>query len=90
MSALTTWEEIYTSYSPDELAQEVTNLKKINAGGYVAQAVGGKSYTKDTTENAQRLQAATRIQAARGSGTTGRQAFVGEVRFGGVDGQPGA
>lgn len=87
MSAFTDWQEIYQSYSAEELAAEIVNLKKLTAGGYVSQSVDGKTYSRDPNQLRQQLAAAIRVQTTRAGSDTGRTQWDGVVKFNGVDGQ---
>lgn len=87
MSAFTEWQEIYQSYAAEELATEITNLKKHTEGGYTSQTVGGKSYSRDPNQIRQQLAAAVRVQTTRSNTDTGRTQWDGYVKFQGVDGQ---
>ncbi len=58
------WVEIFESYSPEELAAQITKLKD-QVSVYSQQAIGNKSYTKDLAELRGQLAAAGRVQKAR-------------------------
>ncbi|MEI6715735.1 MAG: hypothetical protein WCO60_18435 [Verrucomicrobiota bacterium] len=58
------WQEIYRSYTSEELETEITNLKK-QATLYTAQTFGDKSYTKDLANVEERLHAAIRVRNER-------------------------
>ena len=62
--ASTEWLEIFRSYTPTELAAQVTDLKK-QISVFTSQTVGQKSYTKDLTELRGQLSAAIRVQNER-------------------------
>lgn len=55
--AMTDWQEIYRTYSTEELQAEIAALKKL-AVPLSSQQLGSKSYTKDLKEIRDRLQAA--------------------------------
>lgn len=55
--AMTDWQEIYRTYSTEELQAEIAALKKL-ATPLTSQQMGSKSYTKDLREIRDRLQAA--------------------------------
>jgi len=79
--AASDWAEIYRSYSPEELATEIVELKK-QKSVFSSQQIGSKSYTKDLQMLQSQLQAAIRVQ-------NGRKApegeFSGVVDFSGVN-----
>lgn len=58
------WLEIFRSYTPEDLATMVTDLKK-QIGVFTSQQVGSKSYTKDLGELRGQLSAAIRVQNER-------------------------
>jgi|APCry1669189000_1035189.scaffolds.fasta_scaffold46409_2 hypothetical protein len=58
------WMEIYRSYTPEEIENEITGLKK-EATLYTQQTSGEKSYTKELRLVQDRLQAAIRIRNER-------------------------
>ena len=84
------WEEIYRGYLQEELAKEMTQLKKSLAGGFVSQGSGSVTGSKDVAELRNRLQAATRVwnEKFANSGGSNAQAYRGRrgtVDFSGVD-----
>jgi hypothetical protein len=90
--ALTGWFEIYESYSNEELAKEIADLKKASMGAeYTSQTIAGgggsQAHTRDPKVIEEKLRAALRVQKSRSGGSQGRQAYVGQADFsGGVDG----
>lgn len=68
--AMTTHYEIYRSYTNDELAAEITDLKA-RRKAYQSQSAGGKSYTQDLSRLDEALQAAVRVQRERSRSATG-------------------
>jgi hypothetical protein len=59
------WMEIYRSYTPEELAEEITQLKKDLRGGFTAQGSGSVNHQRDVSSLEARLQGATRVQNER-------------------------
>lgn len=59
------WEEIYSAYEDQELADAITKLKKDIDTPYVSQQQGPFAYQKALTEMRDRLQAAIRIRERR-------------------------
>lgn len=55
------WMEIYRAYTPAEIENEITNLKR-EATLYTQQTSGEKSYTKELRLVQDRLQAAIRVR----------------------------
>lgn len=80
--AFTDWLEIYQSYSAEELAEEITQLKKDIKGNYSGQGVGSVNYQRDLTMIQSRLRAATRVVNERSQGDASN---MGEVDFSGVN-----
>lgn len=71
------WIEIYRSYSADELASEITRLKKAisDADGINSASSGSKTYQRDLLHLKNRLQAAVRVSGQVGaSGRSPRDA----------------
>lgn len=58
------WAAIFRNFTPDELAAQITELKK-QISVYSAQSVGNKSYTKDLAELRGQLSAAYLVQQER-------------------------
>ncbi len=58
------WMEIYRAYTPEEIENEITNLKR-EATLYTQQTSGEKSYTKELRLVQDRLQAAIRVRNER-------------------------
>lgn len=58
------WLEIFRSYTPEELAAQIVDLKK-QVSVFTSQQVGSKSYTKDLGELRGQLSAAIRVQKER-------------------------
>lgn len=58
------WIEIYRSYSAEELAEEIADLKLQlkRASGINSQGIGSKSYQRDLLHLQNRLHAAIRVQ----------------------------
>ena len=71
--AASDWSEIYDSYSAEELADEITDLKEqIKAASNISsQTTGPKSYGRDLREMRVRLQAAVRVQNQRKAAASG-------------------
>ena len=59
------WLEIFRSYTPQELADQIATLKR-QVSVFTQQSVGGKSYVKDLAELRGQLSAAVRVQNERG------------------------
>jgi len=59
------WKTIYRAYSGEELAAEITQLRKAAKGGFAAQSSGGVSHQRDLGEIRDRLAAATEVQRER-------------------------
>lgn len=78
------WQEIYRSYSTEELDKEIRDLKADLEGNYSSQQSGGTGHTRDTAGLRDRLQAATRVReqrSGRGYPRRGRVDFSG-IEFG--------
>ena len=67
--ASTEWQEIYDSYTDDELTEEIVRLKK-EATLYTAQNEGEKGYSKDLASVRDRLHAAVRVRSLRRGATS--------------------
>lgn len=65
------WMEIYRSYTGEELAEEITSLKKDVRGAFSAQGSGGVNHQRDLGQLEARLQAAVRVQNERAHRNTG-------------------
>ncbi len=75
------WQEIYRSYTSDELAAAITALKE-QESLFSAQQVGSKSYTKDLRELRDKLHAAVRVQNERSLSPAHKN--YGTTNFGGL------
>lgn len=74
--------EVYRSYTSEDLAEELTQLRKDVKGSFASQGSGSTQHSRDLQELRDRLQAATRVQnerANRGGGNShkGRVDFSG-------------
>ena len=58
------WQEIYRSYTGEELEAEIAEMKK-QATFYTAQSFGDKSYQKDLANVEERLHAGIRVRNER-------------------------
>jgi len=81
--AAETWMEIYRSYTTEDLAEEITQLKKDVRGAFTAQGSGGVNHQRDLGQLESRLQAAVRVQNERanrngGNPSTGQVSFRGQ------------
>jgi hypothetical protein len=74
--------EVYQSFSPEELTEEVTRLKAARKG-YLSQSVGSKAYTQDLRRVDDMLRAAVRVQNERGSSVSTAAGSRGTVNFSG-------
>jgi hypothetical protein len=74
------WIEIYGTYTAEELATEMADLKKSLKGSYAAQGHGNTSHQRDLGELRDRLAAAARIANRKSEGGAMR---VGQVDFSG-------
>ena len=75
------WMEIYRSYTPEELAEEITQLKKDVRGSFAQQGTGSVNHSRDLNMLENRLQAATRVQNERANRNGGNPS-KGQVSFG--------
>jgi hypothetical protein len=75
------WLEIFRSYSPEKLAQRITELEQ-EVSVYAQQAVGSKSYVKDLAELRGQFAAAVRVQKERATRTN---PAVGVTDFSGIN-----
>lgn len=78
------WLEIFRSYTGEELAAQITELKK-QVSVFSSQQVGSKSYTKDLGELRGQLSAAIRVQKER-SQEPGVNQSVGVTDFSRING----
>lgn len=74
------WQEIYRSYSAEELTEEIAKLKADLDGGFAAQGSGSTNHQRDTTQLQNRLHAAIRVRSERAGS---RPPQVGRVDFSG-------
>lgn len=58
------WQEIYRSYTSEELEAEIVEMKK-QATLYTAQSFGDKNYQKDLAQVEERLHAGIRVRNER-------------------------
>ena len=70
------WIEIYSSYTSEELAAELAQLKNDVRGSLAAQGHGATSHQRDLGELRDRLAAATRVATRGAKGGTWQ---VGQV-----------
>lgn len=82
------WIEIYRSYTDDELAEELNDLKKQlkSAGGITGQGSGSVNYSRDLLHLQGRLHACVRVRGERSSSSFGPKAngHWGVADFSGV------
>lgn len=69
------WEDIYFTYTDEELQAELDFLKEESRSLYISQSQGSKAFSRSLSDLARRLTAATRIQAIR----SGKNIGVGKV-----------
>lgn len=81
--SMTSWLEIYRSYTSQELSDEMVTLRASLKGGFVSQGSGSVQHAKDLTELRDRLQAATRVFNQRSGNNSGGMR-VGKVDFSGT------
>lgn len=84
MSSVLGWMAIYRDFTCEELRCEIQTLRK-QAGGYVSQSVGSKSFSKDLRASMKQLQAAQREYNRRCGGSVGEPGQRGVVDHRGVD-----
>ncbi len=73
------WEDIYVTYTAEELDEEIAFLKAESKSIYISQSQGSKSFSRSLSDLSMRLTAATRVKSQRGGGG------FGPGTLGGVD-----